>query len=161
MARNAFIPGIFELSSAARKSAGKTASGTDTVYEATANASRYLFFHSPCYELVIEDPSPHLPGCITVRFDVQLERAVPQRQLIDAYLSSTYRMAQSLSPIPLRLQGVSLPHSPVGERSAYRSHFDAPVAFEQPYAAIHLERAKAKFSDCWAPTVQANRPRST
>ena len=113
---------------------------SDTVYEATANASRYLFFHSPCYELVIEDPSPHLPGCITVRLDVQLERAVPQRQLIDAYLSSTYRMAQSLSPIPLRLQGVSLPHSPVGARSAYRSHFDAPVAFEQPYAAIHLER---------------------
>ncbi|MGX9674085.1 AraC family transcriptional regulator [Mycobacterium sp. HM-7] len=113
---------------------------SDTVYEATANASRYLFFHSPCYELVIEDPSPHLPGCITVRFDVQLERAVPQRQLIDAYLSSTYRMAQTLSPIPLRLRGVSLPHSPVGERSAYRAHFDAPVAFEQPYAAIHLDR---------------------
>jgi AraC-like DNA-binding protein len=111
-----------------------------TVYEAAVSASRYLFFHSPGYELVIEDPSPHLPGCITVRFDVQLERAVPQRQLIDAYLSSTYRMAQALSPTPLHLRGVSIPHTPVGQRSVYRTHFDAPVSFEQPYAAIHLDR---------------------
>jgi AraC-like DNA-binding protein len=113
---------------------------TATVHEALRNASRYLFIHSPSYELTLEDPSRHLPDCITLRFDIKLETAVPQRQLIDGFLATTYRMAQLLSPKPIRVLGVSIPHSPTGHRHAYRAHFNAPVSFEQPYAGLHLGR---------------------
>jgi AraC-like DNA-binding protein len=113
---------------------------TSTVHEAILKASRYLFIHSPSYEVSLEDPSAHLPGCITLRFDIKLESPVPQRQLIDGFLASTYRIVQLLSPIPIRLRGVSIPHTPTGPRSAYRTCFNAPVSFEQPFAGLHLER---------------------
>jgi AraC-like DNA-binding protein len=113
---------------------------TSTVHEAILKASRYLFIHSPTYEVSLEDPSAHLPGCITLRFDIKLESPVPQRQLIDGFLASTYRIVQLLSPIPIRLRGVSIPHTPTGTRSAYRTCFNAPVSFEQPFAGLHLER---------------------
>jgi AraC-like DNA-binding protein len=113
---------------------------TTSVYEAALNASRYLFVHSPSFEFAIEDPSRQVPGCVTLRFDVRLDRAVLQRQLIDGFLSSTYRLVQQLSPVPVRLRGVSVPHTPIGRRSEYRSRFNTPVSFEQPYAAMHLDR---------------------
>lgn len=111
-----------------------------TVYDAAVVASRYLFFHSPSLELVLEDPSRYMHGCVTLRFDIRLEQTVPQRQHIDAYLSSTYRMAQILSPDRIPLRGVFIPHTPTGPRSAYRAHFNATVTFEQPYAALHFDR---------------------
>lgn len=122
---------------------------TNTVREAILKASRYLFIHSPSYEVSLEDPSAHLPGCITLRFDIKLESAVPQRQLIDGLLASTFRIVQHLSPKPIQLRGVSIPHTPTGPRSAYRACFNAPVAFEQPYAGLHLEPEvlQSKMSD--------------
>lgn len=112
----------------------------DTVRDAILKASRYLFIHSPSYEVSLEDPSGHLPGCITLRFDIKLESAVPQRQLIDGLLASTLRVVQALSPNPIRLRGVSIPHTPTGPRSAYRACFNAQVSFEQPFAGLHLDR---------------------
>jgi AraC-like DNA-binding protein len=122
---------------------------TTTVREAILKASRYLFVHSPSYEVSLEDPSGHLPACITLRFDIRLESAVPQRQLIDGLLASSFRIVQMLSPSPFRLRGVSVPHTPTGARHAYRSLFDAPVAFEQPYAGLHVGREilQSKMSD--------------
>jgi AraC-like DNA-binding protein len=122
---------------------------TSTVHEAILKASRYLFIHSPSYEVSLEDPSTHLPGCITLRFDIKLESPVPQRQLIDGFLASTYRIVQLLSPSPIRLRGASIPHTPTGPRSAYRTCFNAPVSFEQPFAGLHVERKvlQSKMSD--------------
>jgi len=122
---------------------------TATVREAILKASRYLFIHSPSYEVSLEDPSGHLPGCITLRFDVKLDTAVPQRQLIDGLLASTFRIVQLLSPNPIRLRGVSIPHTPTGDRNAYRNCFNAPVSFEQPFAGLHLGREilQSKMSD--------------
>ena len=111
-----------------------------TVYHALRTASRYLYLHSPAYDFALDDYGRQLPGCISVRFDVNLEGAVPQRQLIDGCLSSAHRLTQLLSPIPFRLKGVSLPHSPIAGHADYRSHFCAQVFFEQPYAALHLDR---------------------
>lgn len=95
-----------------------TLTDVDTVHKAALSASRYVFLHSPSYEFAVEDPSRHVPGCITLRVDIRLERALPQRQLIDSFLSSTYRLAQLLSPQPIRLRGVSIPHTPIGRHDA-------------------------------------------
>ena len=115
--------------------------GVDTVHDALRTASRYLFVHSPAYDFAIGDTGRQIPGCVALRFDVTTGRSVPQRQLIDGCLSSTYRLAQLLSPVPLRLRGVSLPHTPVGAPADYSGHFGAPAFFEQPYAALHLDRS--------------------
>lgn len=122
---------------------------TNTVREAILKASRYLFMHSPSYEVSLEDPSSHLPDCVTLRFDIKLESAVPQRQLIDGLLASTFQIVQLLSPNPIRLRGVSIPHTPTGPRSAYRACFNAPVSFEQPFAGLHAGREilQSKMSD--------------
>lgn len=111
-----------------------------TLYQALCTASRYLYLHSPAYDFALDDYGRQLPGCVSVRFDVSLEGAVPQRQLIDGCLSSAHRLTQLLSPIPVRLKGVSLPHSPIARHADYSAHFGSPVFFEQPYAAMHLDR---------------------
>jgi AraC-like DNA-binding protein len=110
-----------------------------TIGSAVVSVSKYLFVHSPSYDVALENPSTQLSGCATIRFDVSLESAVSQRQLIDGCLASTYRLAQLLSPVPLRLKGVSVPHTPTGTHRSYREHFGAPVHFEQPYAGLHVD----------------------
>lgn len=110
-----------------------------TLGTALVHASKYLFVHSPSYELALENPSTQVPECATIRFDVSLESAVSQRQLIDGCLASTYRLAQLLSPVPIRLKGVSIPHTPKGSHRRYSSHFGAHVYFEQPFAGLHVD----------------------
>src|SRR3954453_1736909 len=39
-----------------------------TAAEALTDASRYLFFHSPAYDFVIEEHSPLFQGCATIHF---------------------------------------------------------------------------------------------
>lgn len=109
-----------------------------TVDQAIVAVSKYLFVHSPSYEVALDNPSRQLPGCVSMRFDVSLETPSSQRQLIDGCLASTYRMVQLLSPVAVPLKGVSIPHTPTGTQHRYRSHFDAPVYVEQPYAALHF-----------------------
>jgi AraC-like DNA-binding protein len=110
-----------------------------TIGQAVVSVSKFLFAHSPSYELALQNPGSHIPGCADIRFDVSVETAVSQRQLIDGCLASTYRLAQLLSPVPIRLAGVSIPHTPTASHGQYRAHFDAPVYFEQPYAALHVD----------------------
>lgn len=110
-----------------------------TVDEAVRTASRYLFMHSPAYELVLENPSRQLPGCVTLRFDAGFEGPVPQRQLIDGCLASIYRILGVLLVGKVPLRAVSIPHTPTGRQADYRSHFAAPVFFAQPYPALHLD----------------------
>ena len=112
-----------------------------TIGSAVIGVSKYLFVHSPSYDVALENPSRQLSGCATIRFDVSLESAASQRQLIDGCLASTYRLAQLLSPVPLRLTGVSVPHTPTARHRCYREHFGAPVHFEQPYAGLHVDPA--------------------
>ncbi|WHT16575.1 AraC family transcriptional regulator [Crossiella sp. CA-258035] len=113
---------------------------TATVAEALRTVSRYLFVHSPSYELALEDPSRQLPGCVTLRFDVSLATGVPQRQLLDGFLASALRIARALVPAELRPRGVSVPHTPTGRPEEYRERFGANVFFAQPYAGLHFGR---------------------
>ncbi|WP_298775801.1 AraC family transcriptional regulator [uncultured Rhodococcus sp.] len=113
--------------------------GSDSVGSALADISRYLFVHSPSYQIVVETPlpAPNM-GWVTVRFDVDVDAQVPFRQLVDGCLSSMLTLARSLTGIPITPHSVSLPHTPAASRRTYETVFGAPVVFEQPRAAVHL-----------------------
>lgn len=111
--------------------------GADTLGRALLDASRYLFVHSPNYQLVLE---PFVPGAHdrTLRFDVQVDPDVPYRQLIDGCLSSLVTLARTLSGMPFAPPPVALPHTPVASRRTYEDVFRSAVVFEQSKAALYL-----------------------
>lgn len=109
-----------------------------TIGRAITDASRYLFLHSPNYEVVLDRTSPLFAGCASLRFEVRLEAGTPVRQLIDGCLGSTRRLARALTQDRLRPVAVTLPHAPLAGTDAYRRFFNAPVHFGQPYAGLHF-----------------------
>jgi AraC-like DNA-binding protein len=106
---------------------------------AIRDATRYLFVHSPAYEVVVDDTSSLVPDSATLRFGIDLDEQTPQRQLIDGCLAVTHHFARALIG-PNAVKAVSLPHTPLAPQNTYRDQFVAPVHFEQPYAGFHLEK---------------------
>lgn len=113
--------------------------GAETAGAALLDSSRYLFMHSPNYQLVLESSPASAAEGVTLRFDVGVAEDVPYRQLIDGCLASLLALARGLSGIPIVPRSVSLPHTPAATRRTYENVFGAPVAFEQPKAALHLD----------------------
>lgn len=113
--------------------------GAETAGAALVDASRYLFVHSPNYQMVLE-PEQHEPWR-TLRFDVEIDDDVPLRQLIDGCLMSLVNLGRAMTGPGLTPVSVALPHSPVASPQTYRELFGAPVLFEQPKAALHLPAA--------------------
>ncbi|QTJ70583.1 AraC family transcriptional regulator (plasmid) [Rhodococcus sp. ZPP] len=114
--------------------------GSNTAGAALLDSSRYLFVHSPSYQLVLEPstaPNPH--NWVTLRFDVEVDPGVPYRQIIDGCLASLLTLARGVTGLPITPLSVSLPHTPAASPRAYRSVFGAPVAFGQPKGALHLD----------------------
>lgn len=111
-----------------------------TAAQAVADASRYLFLHSPAYEVVLDDSSALFQDCNVLRFGIRLPEYRQQRQTLDACLGMMVQLARLLGGSDLRLRGVSLPHTPLAPESTYRRHFGVPVYFSQPFAGLHAEK---------------------
>jgi AraC-like DNA-binding protein len=111
-----------------------------TVEQALTDAARYLFFHSPAYEVVLDPHSPLFADCATLYFAIRIEGFLPQRQLLDGCLGYTFVFSRMMTGGQFRLRGVSLPHTPSASKAVYRRFFNAPVHFEQPYAGLHVDR---------------------
>jgi AraC-like DNA-binding protein len=110
-----------------------------TIEQALTDASRYLFFHSPAYEVVLEEHSPLFADCATLHFAIRIEGFLPQRQLLDGCLGYTFVLSRMMTGGEFRLRGVSLPHTPSAPKAVYRRFFNATVEFEQPYAGLHVD----------------------
>lgn len=136
----------FGLRLAARQDAGMLGllaiviQNAPTTAQAVADASRYLFLHSPAYAVVVDEKSLMFKDCFCLRFEIRLPEFFQQRQLIDGCLGLTYQLCRLLGRDRFRLGGVSLPHTPMATESVYRHYFGAPIAFAQPYAALHVHR---------------------
>lgn len=113
-------------------------SGAEDVETALLDSTRYLFVHSPSYQLVLE-PTSHGADWVTLRFDIAVDPDTPYRQLVDGCLASLLTLARALTGVPVTPRAVSLPHTPAAPPRTYRSVFGAPVSFEQPRAALHLD----------------------
>lgn len=107
---------------------------------ALRDVTRYLFVHSPAYEVVIDESSELDSDSARLRFGINLDEQAPQRQLIDGCMAVTFQFMQSLIGSTGGVRAVSLPHTPLAPSKTYRDHFGAPVHFEQPYAGFHVDR---------------------
>ncbi|WP_409467301.1 AraC family transcriptional regulator [Streptomyces sp. HC307] len=112
-----------------------------TVDRAIADASRYLFVHSPEYEVVLDRTSPLFSGRASIRFEIRLGAGTPVRQLIDGCLGDAWRLVRVITQDRLRPVAVTLPHTPLAGAEVYRRFFGAPVHFGQPYAGLHFPEA--------------------
>lgn len=113
--------------------------GAEDVRAALIDSSRYLFVQSPSYQLVLEEPTVARPEWVTLRFDIEVDSGVPYQQLVDGCLASLLTLARGLTALPIVPRSVSMPHTPTASPRTYESAFGAPVAFEQPKAALHLD----------------------
>ncbi len=113
-----------------------------TIAQAIATASRHLLVHSPAYEVVVDDADPLDAAWAMVRFSVRLEDDTPRRQLVEGCLGYLHRLAFDATRGGYRPRAVSLPHSPLAATDTYRRFFGVPVRFEQPYAAVHIDRER-------------------
>lgn len=111
-----------------------------TIEQGIADATRYLFVHSPGYEVVLDEQSPLITGCASLRFGLRLDRSLPQRQLVDGCLGYTWQILRGVAGSRDSLRGVSLPHTPIASDDVYHRFFGAPVFYAQPYAALHADR---------------------
>lgn len=111
-----------------------------TVAQAIADTSRYLFLHSPAFEVVLDDVSDLYRDSSVLRFAIRLPVYRQQRQTLDACVGLMYRLSLLLEDGGLKLRGVSLPHAPIAPVSAYRKFFGAPVHFSQPFAGLHADK---------------------
>lgn len=111
-----------------------------TIAQAMEDASRFLFLHSPAFEVVPDDRSSLFEDCTTLRFEIHIPTSVQQRQMLEGGLAHTYRLARMLVGDPFRLRAVSLPHAPLASKIAYSKFFDAPVYFSQHFAGLHVHR---------------------
>ncbi|NUH40139.1 AraC family transcriptional regulator [Streptomyces samsunensis] len=111
-----------------------------TVDRAIADASRYLFVHSPEYEVVLDRTSPLFTGCASIRFEIRLGAGTPVRQLIDGCLGDAWRLTRVITQDRLRPIAVTMPHTPLAGTEVYQRFFGAPVHFGQPYSGLHFPK---------------------
>lgn len=111
-----------------------------TIQHIIKRAVNYLFLHSPAMEFSIKTDSDLYSGCVTPSLTMHQTEFATQRQAVDAALGYMWRFLQILTPKPIILKGVSLPHSAQGHENAYRRFFSAPIHFEQPYAGLHFSK---------------------
>lgn len=118
-----------------------------TAAQAVADASRYLFLHSPAFEVGLDETSELFNGASVLRFGIRLPAYRQQRQTIDACMGLMHRIVLLFGGGEQRLLGVSLPHAPLAPESAYRRFFGLPVYFSQPFAGLHAEKGglQARF----------------
>lgn len=107
-----------------------------TAAEALANASRYLFVHSPAIAFSVLPSSPIAPELAELRFEVTMPDLPHAPQGTDLSLGVAHRMIQLLARQHYRLQAVCLPHRPAAPLARYVQHFGAPVRTDTAHAAL-------------------------
>lgn len=112
-----------------------------TVADALQLASRHMFVQSPALFLTIMPDSELVPGCVELRFDIQLAGQPVQRQTMDQCLGDLHMIARFLAGEAYGLRAVSLPHTPRAPLAAYVRSFGAPVYPAQEHGGLHIERA--------------------
>lgn len=111
-----------------------------TIAQAIIDASRYLFLHSPAFEVVLDEQSPLFNDCSFLRFEIRLPEHIQQRQTLDACIGFMYKLANLLVDSDLSLRAVSLTHSSLARENNYRKFFGVPVYFSQPHSGLHAHK---------------------
>jgi AraC-like DNA-binding protein len=105
-----------------------------TVGDAMHCASKYMYIHNPAIGFGVRSDEPG--GQTLFDFEIHSDHAGQCMQMIEHGVGITCRILSMLGEGRSHLQRVWMPHPPVASRSTYRRHFDAPVIFDAPLAAI-------------------------
>lgn len=109
----------------------------DTVGDALALASRYIFVHSPALKLEAQ-LVPGSPELVDVVFNIEHASLTARPQVISLALGIVCQGLQVLTGGRIQPQRVTLPHAPVAPPEAYRQAYRCPVAFQAPAATVRL-----------------------
>ncbi len=111
---------------------------SETVADAVACTSRYLFVHAPAMRIsVVPDPEG-VAGVDGLRYDLTEPGIVPLPQGATLSLGTLHRIIRSLAGGSYGLRSVDLPHPPVAPRSTYEDFFGARVRFDRPVGLLRL-----------------------
>lgn len=109
----------------------------DTVGDALALASRYIFVHSPALKLEAQLVPSH-PELVDVVFNIHHASLTARPQVVSLALGIVCQGLHMLTGGRIQPQQVTLPHAPVAPEEAYRQAYRCPVAFLAPAATVRL-----------------------
>lgn len=109
----------------------------DTVGDALALASRYIFVHSPALKLEAQLVPGH-PELVDVVFNITHASLTARPQVISLALGIVCQGLHVLTGGRIHPQRVTLPHAPVAPEQAYQQTYRCPVGFRAPAATVRL-----------------------
>lgn len=109
----------------------------DTVGDALALASRYIFVHSPALRLETQIV-PGRPDLVNVVFNITHANLTARPQVTSLSLGIVCHGLKALSGGRVQPRLVTLPHSPVAPEDAYRQAYGCPVKFMATAATVCL-----------------------
>lgn len=109
----------------------------DTIGDAIALASRYLFVHSPALQLQTQ-AVPGRADLVNVVLDISDADLTVRPQVASLALGVLCHGLKALTCGRVQPRLVTLPHAPVAPEEAYRQAFGCPLQFMAPAAAVRI-----------------------
>ncbi|WP_296653411.1 AraC family transcriptional regulator [Paraburkholderia sp.] len=109
----------------------------DTLGNALALASRYLFVHSPALRLGTLTV-PGRPDLIDVVCDISHANLIARPQVTSLSIGIICHGLKVLTGARVQPRLVTLPHAPVASVAAYRQAYGCPVQFMAPAATVRI-----------------------
>jgi AraC-like DNA-binding protein len=109
----------------------------DTLGNALALASRYLFVHSPALQLGTRAVPGH-PDLIDVVCDITHPNLIARPQVTSLSIGIICHGLKVLTGARVQPRLVTLPHAPVASVAAYRQAYGCPVQFMASAAAVRI-----------------------
>lgn len=116
----------------------------DTVGDALALASRYIFVHSPALQLAAQTV-PGRADLVDVVCDISHANLTVRPQVTSLSVGIICHGLKALSGGRAQPQLVTLPHSPVAPKEVYRQAYGCPVKFMAPAASVRLRVSDLKI----------------
>ncbi|KGN36131.1 transcriptional regulator [Knoellia subterranea KCTC 19937] len=114
---------------------------SETVWEALACASRFMFIHSPALSVSVEPDPRGARGVIALAYRKDLRESTYSPQAIELGIALMHRIAASILGDRYGLRSVELSHPPQSSVERYREYFGAEVGFGGPVAALRAQSA--------------------
>ncbi|WP_185218948.1 AraC family transcriptional regulator [Paraburkholderia dinghuensis] len=109
----------------------------DTLGNALALASRYLFVHSPALQLGTRTV-PGRPDLLDVVCDITHANLIARPQVTSLSIGIICQGLNALTGARVQPRLVTLPHAPVASEAAYQEAYGCPVQFMASSAAVRI-----------------------
>ncbi|WP_433885736.1 AraC family transcriptional regulator ligand-binding domain-containing protein [Pseudomonas vranovensis] len=111
---------------------------SESVREALATISRYLYVQNPALQITVVEPSELIAGAVEIRLEMFLPQVPICRQSFDHCLGVLHHSLQLIAGSRYNILAVAVPHKPVADARAYTGFFGAPLRVEQEHGGLHI-----------------------